>query len=100
MLIKKGAEADIYLTKWDNSKAILKLVKQNRKAKFVSIISFYDKKNNESFESKVNGFISKKSMGSGWGYDPIFYSLKFKKNICTIKQKPNISSIQSSKKIF
>jgi len=23
-LVKKGAEADIYLTKWDNSKAILK----------------------------------------------------------------------------
>ena len=27
MLIKKGAEADIYLTKWDNSKAILKIRK-------------------------------------------------------------------------
>ncbi len=26
-LIKKGAEADIYLTKWDNSKAFLKIRK-------------------------------------------------------------------------
>jgi len=26
-LIKKGAEADIYITKWDNSKAILKIRK-------------------------------------------------------------------------
>jgi XTP/dITP diphosphohydrolase len=80
-----------YVFKTIGNKGILKLVKQNRKAKFVSIISFYDKKNNESFESKVNGIISKQVIGLGWGYDPIFIPSKSKKTFAQLKNKNELS---------
>ncbi len=80
-----------YVFKTIGNKGILKLVKQNRKAKFVSIISFYDKKNHESFESKVNGIISKKIIGLGWGYDPIFIPSKSKKTFAQLENKNKIS---------
>ena len=80
-----------YVFKTIGNKGILKLLKQNRKAKFVSIISFYDKKNNESFESNSNGIISKKIIGLGWGYDPIFIPSKSKKTFAQLKNKNEIS---------
>ncbi len=80
-----------YVFKTIGNKGILKLLKQNRKAKFVSIISFYDKKNNESFESKVNGIISKQVIGLGWGYDPIFIPSKSKKTFAQLKNKNELS---------
>lgn len=66
---------------------ILNLLKQNRKAKFVSVISFYDKRNHKSFESKVTGTISKKIIGLGWGYDPIFIPSKSTKTFAQSKNK-------------
>jgi XTP/dITP diphosphohydrolase len=80
-----------YVFKTIGNKGILKLLKQNRKAKFVSIISFYDKKNHESFESKLNGIISKKIEGLGWGYDPIFIPSKSKKTFAQLKNKNKVS---------
>ena len=80
-----------YVFKTIGNKGILKLLKQNRKAKFVSIISFYDKKNYESFESKLNGIISKKIIGLGWGYDPIFIPSKSKKTFAQLENKNKIS---------
>jgi XTP/dITP diphosphohydrolase len=76
-----------YVFKTLGNKGILQLLKQNRKAKFVSIISFYDKKNHESFESKVNGKISKSIIGNGWGYDPIFIPSKSTKTYAQSKNK-------------
>lgn len=73
------------------NEGILKLVKNNRQAKFVSIISFYDKKNNEFFESKVNGTISKKLKGTGWGYDPIFIPSNSKNTFAQLTDKNKIS---------
>ena len=66
---------------------ILKLVKHNRKAKFVSVISFCNKNNLKSFESKVNGTISKKNTGLGWGYDPIFIPSQSTKTFAQSKNK-------------
>ncbi len=80
-----------YVFKTIGNKGILNLLKQNRKAKFVSIISFYDKKNHESFESRLNGTISKKTIGLGWGYDPIFIPSKSKKTFAQLKNKNQIS---------
>ena len=80
-----------YVFKTIGNKGILKLLKKNRKAKFISIISFYDKKNYESFESKVSGVISQKIIGIGWGYDPIFIPSKSKKTFAQLKNKNEIS---------
>ena len=80
-----------YVFKAIGNKGILKLLKKNRKAKFISIISFYDKKNYESFESKVSGVISQKIIGLGWGYDPIFIPSKSKKTFAQLKNKNEIS---------
>jgi len=42
-----------YVFKTIGNKGILHLLKQNRKAKFVSIISYCDNKNSQSFEAKM-----------------------------------------------
>jgi len=80
-----------YVFKTIGNAGILNLLKQNRKAKFISIISFYDKKNFESFESRLSGKISKKIIGDGWGYDPIFIPSKSKKTFAQLKNKNEVS---------
>ena len=82
------------------NKGILKLLKKNRKAKFVSVISFYDKKNFETFESKLNGNISKEIIGTGWGFDPIFIPCKSKKTFAQLKNKNKLSHRFKSLKKF
>ena len=52
---------------------ILKLIGDNRYAKFVAIIAFCDSSNEPTlFHQNVEGTISKKIQDGGWGYDPIF----------------------------
>jgi len=89
-----------YVFKTIGNKGILKLLKQERKAKFISIISFYDKKNNKSFESQLNGIISKKIVGLGWGYDPIFIPSKSKETFAQLKNKNELSHRFKSLKKF
>ena len=80
-----------YVFQTIGNNGILQLLKQNRKAKFVSIISFCDKKNIETFESKINGTISKKLSGRGWGYDPIFIPFNQKKTFAQLENKNLLS---------
>jgi len=80
-----------YVFKTLGNNGILQLLKQKRKAKFVSIISFCDKKNIETFESKINGRISKKLLGKGWGYDPIFIPITKKKTFAQLENKNQVS---------
>jgi len=80
-----------YVFKTLGNNGILQLLKQKRKAKFVSIISFCDKKNIETFESKINGRISKKLLGKGWGYDPIFIPVTKKKTFAQLENKNQVS---------
>jgi len=61
-----------YVFKTIGNKGILNLLKNNRKAKFVSIITYCDKTILESFDGELNGTISKSQKGKSWGYDPIF----------------------------
>lgn len=61
-----------YVFKTIGNKGILNLLKNNRKAKFVSIITYCDKTILKSFDGKLDGIISKSQKGKGWGYDPIF----------------------------
>ncbi len=88
-----------YVFKTIGNKGILKLLDQQRKAKFVSIISFCDKNNITFFKSSVNGSISKKISGVGWGYDPIFIPTNQKKTFAHLENKNLLSHrFQSLKK--
>jgi XTP/dITP diphosphohydrolase len=80
-----------YVFKTIGNKGILQLLKQNRKAKFVSIISFCDDKNSKSFEAKIDGSISKIETGEGWGYDPIFIPKNMKKTFSELDNKNELS---------
>jgi len=56
-----------YIFKTIGNKGILNLLKQNRKAKFVSIITYCDKNILESFDAKIDGSISKSVKGKVGG---------------------------------
>lgn len=70
---------------------ILQLLKKKRNAKFVSIITFCNKKIIKNFEACIAGAISKKPKGDGWGYDPIFIPKNYSKTFAEIQNKNEIS---------
>ena len=80
-----------YVFKTIGNKGILKLVPSKRKAKFVSIITYCDKKILESFDAKIDGTISKYQKGKGWGYDPIFLPKNSRKTFAEIDSKNELS---------
>ena len=80
-----------YVFKTIGNKGILNLVKNNRKAKFVSIITYCDKKILESFNAKLDGKISTSQKGKGWGYDPIFIPKNSKKTFAESNNKNQLS---------
>ncbi|QDI89154.1 RdgB/HAM1 family non-canonical purine NTP pyrophosphatase [Candidatus Nitrosopumilus sp. SW] len=80
-----------YVFKTIGNKGILKLVSSKRKAKFVSIITYCDKKTLESFDAKLDGIISKSQKGKGWGYDPIFIPKNSRKTFAEIENKNKLS---------
>ena len=89
-----------YVFKTIGNKGILNLLKTNRKAKFVSIITYCDKMNLQSFEGKLNGKISKIQKGAGWGYDPIFIPNNSKKTFAEINNKNKLSHRYKALKKF
>ena len=89
-----------YVFKTIGNKGILQLLKQNRKAKFVSIISFCDDKNSKSFEAKIDGNISKTQKGKGWGYDPIFMPKNVDKSFAELSNKNELSHRYKALKKF
>ena len=80
-----------YVFKTIGNKGILNLLKQKRRANFVSIICYCDKNLQKSFESKASGIISKKIIGKGWGYDPIFIPSNYKKTFAQLENKNELS---------
>ena len=81
-----------YVFKSIGNKGILKLVGKKRKAKFHSTIAFCTRKNKVSlFSASVNGKISNKINGKGWGYDPVFIPARKKNTYAMIKNKNEIS---------
>jgi len=80
-----------YVFKTIGNKGILHLLRKNRSAKFVSIISFCDTKNSKSFEATINGRISKLQIGKGWGYDPIFIPTNSKNTFAKLPNKNKLS---------
>jgi XTP/dITP diphosphohydrolase len=89
-----------YIFKTIGNKGILQLLQQDRKAKFVSVISFCDKNNLESFEAKIDGKISKIPRGQGWGYDPIFMPKNYTKTFAELANKNKLSHRYTALKKF
>lgn len=65
--------------------------KISRKAQFVSVIAFCDKKVLKSFTASVQGEISKNIVGSKWGFDPIFIPKGYNTTFSKIEKKNSIS---------
>ena len=47
-LLKKGAEADVYLASWDGKQSILKIRKEKKNTEILHLIHVYE--NKEQFE--------------------------------------------------
>ena len=80
-----------YVFKTIGNKGILNLLTKNRKAKFISIISFLDKNNSKLFMATIDGKISKIQKGKGWGYDPVFIPQNSQKTFAQLKNKNELS---------
>ena len=89
-----------YIFKTIGNKGILNLLKQNRKAKFVSIITYCDKHILQSFDAKIDGSISKSVKGKGWGYDPIFIPNNLQKTFAELNNKNELSHRYKALKKF
>jgi len=89
-----------YIFKTIGNKGILNLLKNNRKAKFISIITYCDKNSIESIDGKLNGKISKTKKGKGWGFDPIFIPNNSKKTFAEINNKNELSHRYKALKKF
>ena len=76
-----------YVFKTIGNKGILKLISSKRNAKFVSHITYCDKKILKTFNAKLDGTISKSQKGKGWGYDPIFIPKNSRKTFAEINHK-------------
>ena len=80
-----------YVFKTIGNKGILKLLSSKRNAKFVSIITYCDKKTLKTFDAKLDGTIPKSQKGKGWGYDPIFIPKNSRKTFAEINYKNELS---------
>ena len=89
-----------YVFKTIGNKGILNLLKNNRKAKFVSIITYCDKTILQSFDAKLDGMISKSPKGKGWGYDPIFIPKNSKNTFAEMNNKNELSHRYKALKNF
>ena len=89
-----------YVFKTVGNKGIINLLKNNRKGKFISIITYCDKSILKSFEGKLDGQISKSEKGKGWGYDPIFMPKNSRKTFAQLNNKNELSHRYKALKKF
>ena len=89
-----------YVQKPIGNQGILDILKKNRSAKFISNITYRDKKNFKSFEGRLFGTISKSEKGKGWGFDPIFIPKNLKKTFGELNDKNNFSHRYKALKKF
>ena len=80
-----------YIFKTIGNDGILSLVNDNRKARFVSIVTFCAESVLKSFVGKLDGAISESKRGDGWGYDPIFIPKNLKKTFAELDNKNTVS---------
>lgn len=89
-----------YVFKTIGNEGILDLVKDNRKARFVSIVTFCNGDHLQSFAGKLDGVISKSQQGDGWGYDPIFIPENLQHTFAKLDNKNNLSHRYQALKKF
>ena len=89
-----------YVFKTIGNEGILDILKQKRTAKFISVITYCDKKTLQSFTAKLDGTISKKQKGNGLGYDPIFVPKNMKKTFAQLHDKNELSHRYKALKKF
>ena len=89
-----------YVFKTIGNDGIVNLLQTNRKAKFVSIITYCDKTTLQSFDAKLDGMISKSQKGKGWGYDPIFIPKNSMNTFAEISEKNKLSHRYKALKKF
>lgn len=90
-----------YVFKKIGNNGILQLLNTKRKAKFQSVIAYYDKKNGiVLFDANVKGKISQNSKGKGWGYDPIFIPAGKNNTYAMLQEKNEISHRYKALKKF
>ncbi len=89
-----------YVFQTIGNKGILGLLKDNRRAKFVSIITYCDKTVLQSFEGRLCGKISKTQKGKGWGYDPIFIPNDYTETFAQMNDKNKLSHRYNALKKF
>ena len=89
-----------YVFKTISNKGILNLLKNSRKAKFISVIVYCDETTMQSFDAKLDGNISKSQKGQGWGYDPIFVPINSQKTLAEITNKNELSHRYNALKEF
>ena len=89
-----------YVFRTIGNNGILDLVTKNRQAKFVSVITYCDKKELESFYARLDGTISKFQKGNGWGYDPIFIPKNYTKTFAELPNKNKLSHRYKALKKF
>ena len=89
-----------YVFKTIGNHGILDLLEKNRKAHFVSMITYCDKKTVQSFEAKLEGTISTSQKGKGWGYDPIFIPKNVYKTFAELESKNELSHRYKALKKF
>ena len=80
-----------YVFKTIGNDGILQLLKKERHAKFISIITFCNKQIIKIFEASLTGTISSRIKGNGWGYDPIFIPKNNSKSFAELQNKNNLS---------
>ena len=89
-----------YVFKTIGNKGILNLLTNHRRAKFISIITFFDGETLESFDGRLLGSISKSPVGEGWGFDPIFIPNNSDKTFAEARDKNKLSHRYKSLKKF
>ncbi len=89
-----------YVFKTIGNDGILDLLKDDRTAKFISIITYCDESILESFDGKLDGTISKSPNGKGWGYDPIFIPKNSNETFAENNNKNELSHRYKSLKKF
>ena len=80
-----------YVFETIGNKGIIELLNKKRDASFYSIIAYCDSSTKKLFKGKIDGKISKKIKGKGWGYDPIFIPTGQTQTFAEIKDKNKIS---------
>lgn len=70
---------------------VLRLLGHDRRARFVSAVSYSDGGGLHSFEAELPGMIAESARGDGWGYDPIFVPHDMCHTFAEMAQKNHIS---------